>query len=130
MKIIYGLNAFRDSLTIDIYDTVLEDMLADSYDFTILGRKSIKEMEQTMSPLLAKHLIQKVTIHSTDVLDGGRLDIIVRMSDKLVSQCNELVYKGNTLYDHVYDWLEGLDGEALSGISTFNSVDEILQLIM
>ena len=129
MKIAYDLKLPGGRIVIDIYDTVLENMLSDSYDFSIKGRKSLQDIKDTMDPVLALYLIRQTDQYSSDVLEGGRLDILLRTNPDMLELCRQLTYKGQNLYQHAFTLLKVSRTDDYLHIARFDTLNDVMRLI-
>lgn len=118
-----------------IYEDTLEMMISDSNDFTLYGYETVEEFVKAN---ISKHNKEILIKHpySTEMIRGGRLDILYRTHDFILTTLKDLYWKDNlevSLLDRLADYLYKIDfddnDDFLEDLHTLYSLEDALQLL-
>ena len=115
----------------EVYDTALESRYLDSRDWTYYGYSSLQELEDNMDNNLSLRILQEL-YHSTRLLSGGRLDVLLRTPVRVLRLMSELNFTedtGVTVLQIAYNELKELNVDDFEFLEEFKSVDEAVEFI-
>ena len=123
----------EDPITVkfEVYDTALESKYFDSRDWTYYGYSSLQELEDNMDNNLSLRILQEL-YHSTRLLSGGRLDVLLRTPVRVLRLMSELNFTedtGVTVLQIAYNELKELNVDDFEFLEEFKSVDEAVEFI-
>lgn len=115
----------------EVYDTALESKYFDSRDWTYYGYSSLQELEDNMDNNLSLRIFQEL-YHSTRLLSGGRLDVLLRTPIRVLRLMSELNFTEDTgvsVLQIAYNELKELNVDDFEFLEEFKSVDEAVEFI-
>lgn len=115
----------------EVYDTALESKYLDSRDWTYYGYKTLQELEENVDNELSLRILQEL-YHSTRLLSGGRLDVLLRTPVRVLRLMSELNFTedtGVTVLQIAYNELKELNVDDFEFLEEFKTVDEAVEFI-
>ena len=90
-------------LKVNVYDSSLEMKNLDSRDFTYYGYSSIQELEESNDKETYLKIFQEL-YYSLEVVEGGRLDVLLRTSLRVLRNMARLkvIDEGKIRYYNLY----------------------------
>lgn len=118
-----------------IYENTLETILLDSNDFTLYGYETVEDFVKANVSNHNKDILIKHP-YSIEMIQGGRLDILYRTHDFMLTTLKDLYWKDNlevSLLDRLADYLEKIDfddnDDFLEELYTLDCLEDALQLL-
>lgn len=115
-------------LKVNVYDSSLEMKNLDSRDFTYYGYSSIQELEESNDKETYLKIFQEL-YYSLEVVEGGRLDVLLRTSLRVLRNMARLkvIDEGeDSLLQLIYNELVELEEGDFDTLEEFKSVDEAM----
>lgn len=133
LEIIKNLPTLEEPIKIkfEVYDTALESKYFDSRDWTYYGYKTLQELEENVDNELSLRICQEL-YHSTRLLSGGRLDVLLRTPVRVLRIMSELNFTedtGVTVLQLAYNELKELHEDDFGFLEEFKTVDEAVEFI-
>lgn len=133
LEIIKNLPTLEEPITVKfkVYDTALESKSLDSRDWTYYGYKTLQELEENVDNELSLRISQEL-YHSTRLLSGGRLDVLLRTPVRVLRLMSELNFTedtGVTVLQLAYNELKELNVDDFEFLEEFKTVDEAVEFI-
>lgn len=134
LEIIKNLPTLEEPIKIkfEVYDTALESKYLDSRDWTYYGYKTLQELEENVDKDLSLRIFQEL-YHSTRILSGGRLDVLLRTPVRTLNHLAKIpsVYESgdHTLLSELSSVLKELDEDDWMYLEGFESVEDALNFL-
>ena len=133
LEVTKNLPTLEEPITVkfEVYDTALESKYFDSRDWSYYGYKTLQELEENVDNDLSLRIFQEL-YHSTRLLSGGRLDVLLRTPVRvlrLMSELNFTVDTGVTVLQLAYNELKELYVDDFEFLEEFKTVDEAVEFI-
>lgn len=111
--------------TFDLYDETIRIMFLDSSNGMVLGCKTINELEQKKDEHMVEYfLTDPVFFYCMDIIDGGRLDLFLRLPLHLKNHLEKM-----KMLEVLFTKLATADVNDLEWLDTFTSLDQIYSFI-
>ena len=134
LEIIKNLPTLEEPIKIkfEVYDTALETKYLDSRDWTYYGYKTLQELEENVDNDLSLRIFQEL-YHSTRLLSGGRLDVLIRTPVRMLNYLARIpsVYESDdqTMLSELFNVLKELDEDDWMYLEGFESVEDALNFL-
>lgn len=121
------------NIEFEVYKSVLENMLEDSHDFKLFGYDTVEAFVEANNSDYNKEILVK-NPYNTEMVSGGRLDILYRTHPINLDRLNNLYWGNNkedSLLKRLADGLEAVDcdDESLEFSYDIDTVEDAILML-